>query len=88
MEKLAYKFRVEQANVLPTVSLRFDQNWITFTLRYIVDYKSRRSTKDRIYTALLNEIAKYEEISIATITSEVTSIVGPREETGQHPDGS
>lgn len=79
-KKLAYKFRVEQANVLPTVSLRFDQNWITFTLRYIVDYKSRRSTKDRIFTALLNEIAKHENINIATTTSEVTSIVMPRED--------
>ncbi|MCB9185420.1 MAG: mechanosensitive ion channel [Flavobacteriales bacterium] len=84
-KKLAFKFRVEQANVLPTVSLRFDQNWITFTLRYIVDYKSRRSTKDKIYTALLNEIAKYDEISIATTTSEVTSIVKPSEESDNHP---
>lgn len=80
-KKLAYKFRVEQANVLPTVSLRFDQNWITFTLRYIVDYKSRRSTKDRIFTALLNEIAKHDSIAIATTTSEVTSIVMPRDDT-------
>lgn len=80
-KNLAYKFRVEQARVLPTVTLRFDQNWITFTLRYIVDYKSRRSTKDRIFTALLNEIAKHDSIAIATTTSEVTSIVMPRDDT-------
>ena len=79
-KKLALKFRVEEANVLPAVSLRFDQNWITFTLRYIVDYKTRRSTKDKIYTTLLNEIAKYDDISIATTTSEVTSIVKPSDE--------
>lgn len=74
-KKLAYKFRVDQARVLPTVSLRFDENWITFTLRYIVDYKSRRSTKDRLYTALLDEIAKHDNVTIATTTTEVTSIV-------------
>ncbi len=74
-KKLAFKFRVEQARVLPTVTLSFDQNWITFTLRYIVDYKTRRSTKDRIYSALLDEISKHENITIATATSEVTSIV-------------
>ncbi|MBI1288339.1 MAG: mechanosensitive ion channel [Flavobacteriales bacterium] len=74
-KRLANKFRVEEARVLPTVTLRFDENWITFTLRYIVDYKSRRSTKDRIYTALLDEIGKHENIGIATTTSEVTSIV-------------
>ncbi|MFC2175440.1 mechanosensitive ion channel family protein [Bacteroidota bacterium] len=72
---MANKFRVEPANVRPSVRLQFDENWITFTLRYIVDYKSRGTTKDKIYTALLNEIAKHEKISIATVASEVTSIV-------------
>jgi small-conductance mechanosensitive channel len=74
-KSMANKFRVEQANVRPTVRLRFDENWITFTLRYIVDYKSRGTTKDKIYTALLDEINKHESIAIATATSEVTSIL-------------
>lgn len=74
-KSMANKFRVEQANVRPTVRLRFDENWITFTLRYIVDYKSRGTTKDKIYTALLDEINKHDNITIATTTSEVTSIV-------------
>ncbi len=77
---MANKFRVEQANVRPTVRLKFDQNWITFTLRYIVDYKSRGTTKDKIYTALLDEINKHDSITIATSTSEVTSIVKPAED--------
>lgn len=76
-KQLAFKFRVEQAQVLPFVTLKFDQNWITFTLRYIVDYKTRRTTQDRIYTALLDEISKHDNITIATTTSEVTSIVHP-----------
>ncbi len=74
-QNMANKFRVEQANVRPTVQLKFDENWITFRLRYIVDYKSRGTTKDKIYTALLNEIAKHDTITIATATSEVTSIL-------------
>jgi len=74
---LALKYRVEQARVLPMVTMRFDENWMTFTLRYIVDYKSRGSTKDKIYTALIDEIAKHDTITIATSTSEVTSIVKP-----------
>jgi small-conductance mechanosensitive channel len=74
-KNMANKFRVEQAVVRPTVRLKFDENWITFTLRYIVDYKSRGTTKDKIYTALLNEIAKHDSITIATATSEVTSII-------------
>lgn len=74
-KNMANKYRVEQAAVRPTVRLSFDENWITFTLRYIVDYKSRGLTKDKIYTSLLNEIAKHDSIRIATAASEVTSII-------------
>lgn len=75
-QRLANKFRVDQANVRPTVSISFDENWITFNLRYIVDYKSRGITKDRIYTALLDEISKYDNIiMIATSSMEVTTVL-------------
>ncbi len=75
-QRLANKFRVDQANVRPSVTLSFDENWITFNLRYIVDYKSRGITKDRIYTALLDEIAKYDDIiMIATSSMEVTTVL-------------
>ncbi len=40
-KKLANRYRVEEAMVLPMVSLKFDENWITFTLRYIVDFKKK-----------------------------------------------
>ena len=35
--ELANKYKVEQAQVQPMVTLKFDENWITFTLRYVVD---------------------------------------------------
>ena len=73
---LAEKYRVENAQVSPMVTLSFNENWITFTLRYVVDYKKRRSTKDIIYTKLLDEIAKHDNvITIATGTLEVTNIL-------------
>lgn len=69
---LAGRFKIEQAKVLPMIAMRFDENWITFTLRYIVDYRSRRSMQDRIYTALLNEIDKHDGIiMIATSSMEI-----------------
>jgi small-conductance mechanosensitive channel len=73
--KLTDNYRVEEAQVQPMVTLKFDENWISFTLRYIVDYKKRRSTKDVIYSRLLDEIAKYDDlIMIATSTLEITSV--------------
>lgn len=72
---LTNKYRVEEARVLPMVSLRFDQNWITFTLRYIVDYKQRRSTKDIIYTRILDALKEQKgRIRIASSAMEVTEI--------------
>jgi len=74
--KLTDKYRVEEAQVQPMVTLQFDENWISFTLRYIVDYKKRRRTKDIIYTRLLEEISKNDDIiMIATSTLEITNMV-------------
>lgn len=74
-KELSNKFKVEEAQVQPMVTLKFDESWITFTLRYIVDYKKRRGTKDLIYTTLLDEIAKYDDIiMIASAAIEVTNI--------------
>ena len=73
--KMTDKYRIEKAEVQPLITLTFDASWITFTIRYIVDYKSRRKTKDLLYTRLLEEIAKYDNIiMIATTSIEVTNI--------------
>jgi hypothetical protein len=46
-----------------------NDNWIEFTLRYVVDYKSRRLTRDRLFTRLLEEIdATGGRVAIASAT--------------------
>lgn len=47
---------IEDARVDPAVTLVANENWIELTLRYIVDYKLRRATKDRLFTRILEEI--------------------------------
>ena len=70
---LAKKYRVETAQVEPMVSLAFDENWITFTLRYIVDFKRRRGTKTEIYTKALQRLKETKgAVEIANSTLEVT----------------
>jgi hypothetical protein len=51
---------IEKAKVEPMVHMEFDENKITFTLRYVVDYKERRSTKDIISSKVL-EVMRTEE---------------------------
>ncbi|WP_346864050.1 mechanosensitive ion channel family protein [uncultured Draconibacterium sp.] len=78
--QMTNKYRIEDADVQPLVTLTFDENWITFTIRYVVDYKKRRSTKDKLYTRLLEEIRKFDNIiMIATSSLEVSNVVIPND---------
>jgi hypothetical protein len=46
-----------------------NDNWIEFTVRYVVNFKSRRRTKDRLFTRILEEIeASDGRIAIASAT--------------------
>lgn len=73
-DKMTEKFLIEKARVKPMVSMSFDENWITFTLRYVVDYKARRSTKDALYLAILKEINNTNgKIEIASAAYEITA---------------
>ncbi|MBT8223604.1 MAG: mechanosensitive ion channel family protein [Eudoraea sp.] len=69
------KYYIENAQVEPTLAITLTDNWISFNLRYIVDYKKRRFTKH-----LLNEkIGKAVEatkgkVSLASTTLEIIRI--------------
>jgi len=59
------------------VSLTFDENWISFTLRYMVDIKRRRITKDKLYQNILDRINLSEgKLAIATAAMEITTVKG------------
>jgi small-conductance mechanosensitive channel len=72
MEKwqhLQIKYRLEDAQTEPMVSLIANDNWVEFTLRYIVNYKRRRATKTELFTRILSEVeATNGEIKFASAT--------------------
>jgi hypothetical protein len=45
---------IEHARVEPMVTLIATDNWMEFTVRYVVDFKRRRSTKDFLYQRILD----------------------------------
>lgn len=51
-------YRIEPAELDPRVFLAANDNWMEFTLRYVVDYKRRRFTKDLLFTRVLEETDK------------------------------
>ncbi len=54
-KKLVRKYLIEDAKIEPIVTLVTNDNWIEFTLRYVVDYKVRRIKKDQLFTRTLDE---------------------------------
>lgn len=69
------RYLVEPASVRPLVTLSANHNWIEFTLRYVVDYKARRPTKDQLFTRLLEEIDKVpDQVGIAASTLNIEKV--------------
>ncbi len=67
------KYRIEEAQISPMVTLRADHNWIEFTVRYIVGYSQRRTTKDLLFRRILEDIDRSNNrIRIATSAMEIT----------------
>ncbi|MCW2121179.1 small-conductance mechanosensitive channel [Flavobacterium sp. 7A] len=50
---LQNKFRLEEAKTDAMVSLVINENFVEFTLRYVVGYKKRRATKTELFTQIL-----------------------------------
>lgn len=74
-QELVKKFLIENAQVEPMVTMTADENWMSFTLRYVVEYKKRRTVKDLLYGHILEKISKTENrVSIASAAQEITLI--------------
>jgi small-conductance mechanosensitive channel len=66
------RYMVEDERVEPTVTMVANDNWLEFTVRYVVDYKRRRATKDQIFTRILEELDKTDgRVSIASTTIQI-----------------
>lgn len=54
--KLQNKYRLEEAQTEPMVSLVANDDWAEYTLRYVVGYKKRRATKTILFTKIMTDI--------------------------------
>jgi small-conductance mechanosensitive channel len=66
---LQKKYLLEDSQTEPMVSLIANDNWVEFTLRYVVRYNKRRATKTLLFTKILKEIeATNGEVKFASAT--------------------
>lgn len=69
------KYYIENAQVDPTLAITMTDNWIQFNLRYIVDYKKRRSTKHILNELIEKEVLKTDgKVQLASTTVEIVRI--------------
>lgn len=52
-QTLVQHYLIENATVAPMVSLVANDNWVEYTVRYVVDFKLRRSIKNAFFTRIL-----------------------------------
>jgi small-conductance mechanosensitive channel len=72
--KMVKKFMIENQSINSTVTVATTDNWIEYTLRYVVDFKKRRQIKSALFTEILKEIDNSKgTIEFASTTIEVKS---------------
>ncbi|MGB7063237.1 MAG: mechanosensitive ion channel family protein [Candidatus Zixiibacteriota bacterium] len=77
-KEMVKKYRIEDERVEPMVTMTANDNWMEFTVRYVVDYKKRRSTKDRLFTRFLEEFDKTEgRVAVASTSTDITLVQTP-----------
>jgi small-conductance mechanosensitive channel len=68
-QTLQKKYLLEEAQTEPMVSLIVNDNWVEYTLRYVVSFKRRRATKTALFTKILKTVeATKGEIKFASAT--------------------
>jgi small-conductance mechanosensitive channel len=68
-KEMVKQYAIEHASVEPMVTLIANDNWMEFTVRYVVDFKKRRSTKDELFERILDEFEKTDgQVALASAT--------------------
>lgn len=69
------KYLIEDARLEPMVSMIANDNWVEYTLRYVVDYKRRRATKNELFMAILRDVAATNgKVRFGSATFEVVGV--------------
>ncbi|MEO1374388.1 MAG: mechanosensitive ion channel domain-containing protein [Cyanobacteria bacterium J06635_10] len=70
--KMTNKYLIEDAGIEPMITLATNDNWMEFTIRYVVSYKKRRFKKDQLFTRILDEFENTNgRVTFASATFEL-----------------
>lgn len=76
-KSMVKKYMIEDATTRPMISRSANDNWVEFVLRYSVDFKRRRITRNLLTIDLLKAVEKSEgRVQMASTTIEITRFPG------------
>ena len=74
-EIMVKKYLIENANVEPSLMFVVNDNWVEFTLRFVVDYKKRGTTKHKLFNHIYNSVMNSGgKVSFASATFELVGM--------------
>lgn len=74
-EIMVKKYLIENANVEPSLMFVLNDNWVEFTLRYVVDYKKRGVTKHKLFNEIYHAVQNSGgKVSFASATFELVGM--------------
>ncbi|HOY76988.1 MAG TPA: mechanosensitive ion channel [Hyphomonadaceae bacterium] len=74
-ERFVEKYLIEKARVAPLITMVTTGDWIEFTVRYITNYKGRRTSKDAICRLVLEGLeANADKIVLGAATFEILGV--------------
>lgn len=74
-QRLKEDYAIEDAQLEPAVFLVANDNWLEYSLRYLVDYRTRRSVKSDLCEAIVAAIeANSDKVGIASGTYDIVGL--------------
>lgn len=84
LEQMRHNYLVPAFELKPHVFVSFDSNYVTLTMRYIVDPHQRRGARSFLSSSMLAKIKERNDIQFGSTTSDIT-VHGSLEEKDQVP---
>lgn len=74
-QRVMRDFIIKKARIEPFISIETNDNWMEYTIRYVVHYDKRVITKDELFTRILDEFKKTNgQVNFASQTVQIVGI--------------
>lgn len=73
--EMVARYYIENATLEPTIAIKLTDNWIEVNVRYITDYKLRRSTKHKLFDTIQKQVFQTDgRVVLASATLQLLKI--------------